>query len=125
MTGSTGKVIREGMGQATGLPDAETLDLVLTNALIVNWDGVYKADIGIKDNHIVGIGKAGNPDQQDGVTLGMIVGVNTEVIAAEKMIVTAGAVDAHVHFICPQLWTEALASGTVRCFPSNSLVSVN
>ncbi|SCZ97830.1 BZ3500_MvSof-1268-A1-R1_Chr3-3g06398 [Microbotryum saponariae] len=107
-----GKVIREGMGQATGLPDDMTLDLVITNALIIDWNGIYKADIGIKKNHIVGIGKGGNPDVMQGVTPGMIVGVNTEVIAGEKMIVTAGAIDAHVHYICPQLWTEAMASGT-------------
>ncbi|BGP20421.1 hypothetical protein JCM10213_001570 [Rhodosporidiobolus nylandii] len=106
-----GKVIREGMGQATGLPDSETLDLIITNALIIDWNGVYKADIGIKNNHIVGLGKGGNPDVMDGVTPGMVVGVNTEVIAGEKLIVTAGAIDAHVHYICPQLCTEALASG--------------
>lgn len=107
-----GKVIREGMGQATGRPDSETLDLVITNALIVDWSGIYKADIGVKNHLIVGIGKAGNPDVMEGVTPGMIVGVNTEVIAGEKMIITSGAIDAHVHFICPQLWTEAIASGT-------------
>lgn len=92
-----GKVLREGMGQATGRPDEETLDLVITNALIVNWDGIYKADIGVKKGMIVGIGKAGNPDVMDGVTDGMVVGANTETIAAEKLIVTAGAIDAHVH----------------------------
>ncbi|KAL8279235.1 hypothetical protein RQP46_008272 [Phenoliferia psychrophenolica] len=107
-----GKVIREGMGQATGLPDAETLDLIITNALIIDWSGIYKADIGIKKNHIVGIGKGGNPDIMASVTPGMVVGVNTEVIAGEKLIVTAGAIDAHVHYICPQLWPEAMASGT-------------
>ncbi|GAA5896085.1 hypothetical protein JCM5296_006240 [Sporobolomyces johnsonii] len=106
-----GKVIREGMGQATGLPDSETLDLIITNALIIDWNGIYKADIGIKSHHIVGIGKGGNPDVMEGVTPGMVVGVNTEVIAGEKMIVTAGAIDAHVHYICPQLCNEALASG--------------
>jgi len=67
------------------------------NALIVDWSGIYKADIGVKHGHIVGIGKAGNPDVMDGVTEGMVVGANTEAIAAEKMIVTAGALDAHVH----------------------------
>lgn len=92
-----GKVLREGMGQATGRPDSETLDLVVINALIVDWSGIYKADIGVKNGFIVGIGKAGNPDVMDGVTEGMTVGANTEVIAAEKMIVTAGAIDAHVH----------------------------
>ncbi|KAI5481304.1 hypothetical protein MNV49_004926 [Pseudohyphozyma bogoriensis] len=106
-----GKVIREGMGQVTGLPDTATLDLIITNALIVDWSGIYKADIGVKNNHIVGIGKGGNPDVMASVTPGMIVGVNTEVIAGEKLIITAGSIDAHVHYICPQLWTEALASG--------------
>ncbi|KAM0751713.1 urease [Meredithblackwellia eburnea MCA 4105] len=106
-----GKVIREGMGQATGLPDDETLDLVITNALIIDWNGIYKADIGIKNNHIKGVGKAGNPDVMEGVTPGLVVGVNTDTIAGEKLIVTAGAIDAHVHYICPQICTEALASG--------------
>ncbi|GAA6019361.1 hypothetical protein JCM11491_000909 [Sporobolomyces phaffii] len=106
-----GKVVREGMGQRTGTTDAETLDMVITNALIVDWDGIYKADIGVKDHKIVKVGKAGNPDVMQGVTEGMIVGVNTEVVAGEKLIVTAGAIDAHVHYICPQLCDEALASG--------------
>lgn len=92
-----GKVLREGMGQATGRPDSETLDLVITNALIVDWSGIYKADIGVKNGFIAGIGKAGNPDVMDGVTEGMVVGANTETIAAEGKIVTAGAIDAHVH----------------------------
>lgn len=107
-----GKVIREGMGQATGLPDSATLDLIITNALIIDWNGIYKADIGVKNHLIVGIGKGGNPDVMEGITPGMVVGVNTEVIAGEKMIITAGAIDAHVHYICPQLCEEALASGT-------------
>ncbi|KAH8917337.1 urease [Atractiella rhizophila] len=106
-----GKVLREGMGQATGRPDAETLDLVITNALIVDWSGIYKADIGVKSGRIAGIGKAGNPDVMEGITPGMITGVNTEAIAGEGLIVTAGAIDAHVHYICPGLWTEAIASG--------------
>ncbi|KAM0789920.1 hypothetical protein ACM66B_006760 [Microbotryomycetes sp. NB124-2] len=106
-----GKVVRESMGQAANKRDEETLDLIITNALIVDWSGIYKADIGIKKGFIVGIGKGGNPDTMQGVTEGMVVGVNTEVIAGEKLIITAGAVDAHVHFICPQLATEALASG--------------
>lgn len=95
-----GKVLREGMGQATGRPDSETLDLVITNALIIDWSGIYKADIGVKKGFIVGIGKAGNPDVMDGVTDGMIVGANTEVIAGEGKIITAGAIDAHVHCQC-------------------------
>lgn len=85
------------MGQATGRPDSETLDLVITNALIIDWSGIFKADIGVKNGFITGIGKAGNPDVMDGVTDGMVVGANTEVMAAEGKIVTAGAIDAHVH----------------------------
>ncbi|EJU04564.1 urease [Dacryopinax primogenitus] len=106
-----GKVIREGMGQATGRHSALALDLLITNALIIDWSGIYKADIGVKDGKITGIGKAGNPDVMEGVEASLIVGASTEVIAGEKLIVTAGAVDAHVHYICPQQWTEAIASG--------------
>ncbi|KAF5686510.1 urease [Fusarium denticulatum] len=106
-----GKTLREGMGQATGRHDAETLDLVVTNALIVDWTGIYKADIGVKEGMIVGIGKAGNPDVMDGVTEGMVVGSCTDVVAGEGKIVTAGAIDTHIHFICPQQVPEALASG--------------
>ncbi|CEQ41113.1 SPOSA6832_02796, partial [Sporobolomyces salmonicolor] len=108
-----GKVIREGMGQATGLPDSETLDLIITNALIIDWNGIYKADIGIKSHHIVGIGKGGNPDVMEGVTPGMVVGVNTEVIAGEKMIVTAGAIDAHGE-------SSLRRRGLLSCFPPPS-----
>ncbi|TBU32575.1 urease [Dichomitus squalens] len=107
-----GKTIREGMGQATGRSAAETLDLVITNALIVDCSGIYKANIGIKDGKIKGIGKAGNPDVMAGVHPDLVVGSATEAIAGEKLIVTAGAIDAHCHFICPQQVTEALASGT-------------
>ncbi|KAI0370338.1 urease [Pilatotrama ljubarskyi] len=107
-----GKTIREGMGQATNRPAAETLDLVITNALIIDWSGIYKADIGIKNGAIAGIGKAGNPDVMAGVHPNLVVGSATEVIAGEKLIVTAGAIDAHCHYICPQQVTEALASGT-------------
>lgn len=106
-----GKTLREGMGQASGRPDAETLDLVVTNALIVDHSGIYKADIGIKDSMIVGIGKAGNPDVMDGVTENMVVGNCTDVIAGEGKIITAGGMDSHIHFICPQQVQEALASG--------------
>ena len=106
-----GKVLRDRMGQAAGVGDAEALDLVITNALIVDWTGVYKADVGVKDGRIAAIGKAGNPDVMTGVTDGMIVGVTTEAIAGEGLILTAGGVDAHVHFICPQLANEAIASG--------------
>ncbi|KAG9118762.1 Urease, partial [Ceratobasidium sp. 392] len=108
-----GKVLREGMGQATNRPqDSNVLDLLITNALIVDWSGIYKADIGVRGGKIVGLGKAGNPDVMDGVHKDLVVGASTEVIAGEKLIVTAGAVDAHVHYICPQQWQEAMASGT-------------
>ncbi|KAI0078785.1 urease [Panus rudis PR-1116 ss-1] len=107
-----GKVIREGMGQATNRSSKDTLDLVITNALIVDWTGIYKADIGVKDGRIHGIGKSGNPDIMDGVDPNLVIGSSTEVIAGEKLIVTAGAIDAHVHYICPQQVTEALAAGT-------------
>jgi len=106
-----GKVLRDRMGQAAGVRDDDALDLVITNALIVDWTGIYKADIGVKRGRIVGIGKAGNPAVMAGVTPGMIVGVTTEALAAEGRIVTAGAIDAHIHFICPQQAQEALASG--------------
>ncbi|KAF7976623.1 hypothetical protein HWV62_6140 [Athelia sp. TMB] len=107
-----GKSIREGMGQATNRPASESLDLVITNAVIVDWSGIYKADIGVKDGLICGIGKAGNPDIMPSVHPNLVIGSSTEVIAGEKLIVTAGAVDAHVHYICPQQVEEALASGT-------------
>ncbi|CAN6449034.1 unnamed protein product [Victoria cruziana] len=106
-----GKVLRDGMGQAAGYSVASCLDAVVTNALIIDYTGIYKADIGIKDGKISSIGKAGNPDVMDGVQEDMIVGVITEVIAAEGMIVTAGGIDCHVHFICPQLAQEAISSG--------------
>jgi len=103
-----GKVIRDGMGQSQR-PSAECADTVLTNALIIDWWGIVKADIGIKDGRISGIGKAGNPDVQPGVTI--VIGASTEIIAAEGMIVTAGGIDSHIHFICPQQIEEALTSG--------------
>ncbi|MDF7811975.1 urease subunit alpha [Hymenobacter sp. YC55] len=106
-----GKVLRDGMGQAAGIPQAETLDLLITNALVVDYTGIYKADIGIKNGRIIGIGKAGNPHIMPGVTPGMVVGVTTEVIAGEGQILTAGAIDCHIHFISPQQIPEALASG--------------
>ncbi|KAI0925926.1 Urease, variant 2 [Taiwanofungus camphoratus] len=106
-----GKTIREGMGQATNRSSSETLDLVITSALVVDWSGIYKADIGVKNGVIVGIGKAGNPDVMASVHPNLVIGSSTEVIAGEKLLVTAGAVDAHVHYICPQQVTEALASG--------------
>lgn len=106
-----GKSLREGLGQATGRSDTETLDTVITNALIVDWSGIYKADIGINNGVIVGIGKAGNPDVMDGVSPDMIVGSCTDVIAGEQKIVTAGGLDTHIHFICPQQAEEAIAAG--------------
>ena len=107
-----GKVIRDGMGQdpratrAAGAPD-----LVITNALIVDHTGIYKADIGVRDGLICGIGKAGNPGLQDGVDPALAIGPGTEALAGEGMICTAGAIDSHIHFICPQLVTTALTSG--------------
>jgi urease subunit alpha len=106
-----GKVMRDGMGQAAGIADDRALDCVITNALIVDWSGIRKADVGIKNGRIAGIGKAGNPDVMAGVTAGLIVGVTTEAIAAEGLILTAGAIDAHIHYICPQQAYDALASG--------------
>ena len=103
-----GKVIRDGMGQGQGLSH-EVVDTVITNALIVDHWGIVKADIGIKSGRIAAIGKAGNPDIQPGVTIA--IGAGTEVIAGEGMIVTAGGIDTHIHFICPQQIEEALMSG--------------
>src|SRR6186713_3474592 len=106
-----GKVLRDGMGQAAGVSDDRALDCVITNALIIDWTGIRKADVGIKGGRIAGIGKAGNPAVMAGVTPGMIVGVTTEAIAGEGLILTAGGIDSHIHFICPQQVYEALASG--------------
>jgi urease len=106
-----GKTLREGMGQASGVSDEISLDLAIVNALIVDWSGIYKADIGVKNGVIVGIGKAGNPDVMDGVSPNMIVGSCTDVIAGEGKIITAGGFDTHIHFICPQQAEEAICSG--------------
>ncbi|MGH8480790.1 MAG: urease subunit alpha, partial [Gammaproteobacteria bacterium] len=103
-----GKVIRDGMGQGQ-LGMAAAVDTVITNALILDWSGIVKADIGIKDGRIAGIGKAGNPDVQPGA--GIVIGPGTEVIAGEGLIVTAGGIDSHIHFICPQQIEDALMSG--------------
>ena len=103
-----GKVIRDGMGQSQR-PSSEVVDTVITNALILDHWAVVKADIGIKDGRIAGIGKAGNPDVQPDVTIA--IGPGTEAIAGEGLIATPGAIDAHIHFICPQLVDEALMSG--------------
>ena len=103
-----GKTIRDGMGQASaGLE----VDLVITNALIVDHWGIVKADVGIRDGRICGIGKAGNPATMDGVDPDLIVGPGSEVLAGEGMILTAGGIDSHIHFICPQQIDEAIASG--------------
>ena len=106
-----GKTLREGMGQASGRTDSDSLDLVITNALIVDWTGIYKADVGVKNGVIVGIGKAGNPDVMENVHPAMIVGSCTDAIAGEGKILTAGGLDTHVHFICPQQAFEAVCSG--------------
>jgi urease subunit alpha len=106
-----GKVLRDAQGQMPGVGDADALDVVITNALVLDHTGVYKADVGIKHGRIAGIGKAGNPRTMDGVTPGMIVGVTTEAIAGEGLVLTAGGIDSHIHFICPQQAFEALASG--------------
>jgi urease subunit alpha len=104
-----GKVIRDGMGQAQTTRAGGAVDTVITNALILDWWGIVKADIGLRDGRIVAIGKAGNPDTQAGVTI--VVGPGTEAIAGEGHILTAGSIDTHVHFICPQQIETALASG--------------
>jgi len=104
-----GKVIRDGMGQAQAARAEGAVDTVITNALIVDHAGIVKADIGIRDGRIAGIGKAGNPDVQPGVDI--VIGPGTEAIAGEGKIVTAGGFDAHIHFICPQQIEEALYSG--------------
>ncbi|MGF1772869.1 urease subunit alpha [Vibrio wakamikoensis] len=103
-----GKVIRDGMGQSQR-PSAETPDLVITNALILDYWGIIKADVAVKNGRIQALGKAGNPDIQPGVDI--IVGPGTEVLAGEGSILTAGGIDSHIHFICPQQIEEALASG--------------
>lgn len=104
-----GKVIRDGMGQHPLATRNESVDLVVTNALILDYTGIYKADIGIKDGLFTAIGKAGNPLLMDNVD--MVIGASTEVLAGEGMIVTAGGIDAHIHFICPQQIQTAIESG--------------
>jgi urease subunit alpha len=103
-----GKVIRDGMGQSQRT-SKDAADTVITNAVIIDHTGIVKADIGIKNGRIAGIGKAGNPDIQPGVTI--IIGPSTEIIAGEHMVVTAGGIDTHIHFICPQQIDEAIAAG--------------
>jgi len=104
-----GKVIRDGMGQSQATRAAGAVDTVITNALIVDHSGIYKADVGLRDGRIAKIGKAGNPDTQPGVDV--VVGPGTEVIAGEGRILTAGGFDSHIHFICPQQIEDALHSG--------------
>ena len=107
-----GKTLRDGMGQSVKTTSADgDLDLVITNALVLDYTGIYKADIGIKDGKIAGIGKAGNPAVMDGVTPGMTVGASTEALAGEGLILTAGGLDTHIHFISPQQVECALYSG--------------
>ncbi len=103
-----GKVIRDGMGQSQLCSDS-VMDTVITNVIIIDWWGIVKADVGLKDGRIAAIGKAGNPDTQPDVDI--IIGAGTEIIAGENQILTAGAVDTHVHYICPQQVDEALMSG--------------
>ncbi len=104
-----GKVIRDGMGQSQVTRAAGAMDTVITNALILDHWGIVKADVGLRDGRITAIGKAGNPDTQAGVTI--VIGPGTEIIAGEGRILTAGGLDVHIHFICPQQIEEALASG--------------
>lgn len=105
-----GKTIRDGMAQSASIYGNE-LDVVITNAMIIDYTGIYKADIGIKDGKIVGIGKAGNPDTQDNISDNMVVGASTEVIAGDGQIITAGGIDTHIHFISPTQIPTALYSG--------------
>src|SRR5258708_1099942 len=107
-----GKTSRDGMGQsATATRDQGVLDLVITGVIIIDHWGIVKADIGIKDGNIVGIGKAGNPDIMDGVDKDMVIGAATEVHGGNGLIATAGGIDTHIHFICPQQIDHALYSG--------------
>ena len=109
-----GKVIRDGMGQSQVTRAAGAVDTVVTNALIVDHSGIYKADVALKDGLIQAIGKAGNPDTQPGVDI--IIGPGTEIIAGEGRILTAGGIDSHIHFICPQQMEGSLHSGVTTCF---------
>src|SRR6266403_1625140 len=114
ITSGGGKVIRDGMGQSSEAKREDSpgaLDLVITNALIIDHWGIVKGDIGIKNGRIVKVGKAGNPDTMDGVDPELIVGAATEVVAGENLIVTAGAIDSHIHFISPQQVEVALSNG--------------
>lgn len=111
------KTIRDGMGQNSGITNKNgALDFCLTNAVIIDYTGIIKADVGIKDGKIVGIGKAGNPDTQDGVDPSLVIGAGTEVLSVEGLILTAGAIDTHVHYICPQQAETALFSGVTTMY---------
>src|SRR5262245_57182797 len=109
-----GKVIRDGMGQSQVTRAQGAVDTVITNALVLDHWGIVKADVGIRDGRIAGVGKAGNPDIQPGVDI--VIGPGTEAIAGEGKILTAGAIDAHIHFICPQIIEEALTAGITTLF---------
>src|SRR5512147_722492 len=116
-----GKVIRDGMGQSPAATRAKgALDLVITNAIVVDWWGIVKADIGIRDGRIVGIGKAGNPDVMPGVHPDMVVGHTTAPIAGGPFIVTAGAIESHAHLISPEQSDHALAGGTTTMIGNGS-----
>ena len=106
-----GKSLRDGMGQSSSEPDSSCPDTVITSAVVIDSTGIYKADIGIKDGRICGIGKAGNPDIMDGVTPSLVFGASTEAIAGEGLILTAGGIDTHIHFISPTQIETALYSG--------------
>lgn len=106
-----GKSLRDGMGQSCNIPDKDCPDTVITNAVIIDYTGIVKADVGIRDGKICGIGKAGNPDIMDGVSPELVVGSGTEVIAGEGLILTAGGIDTHIHFISPTQIETALYSG--------------
>ena len=111
------KTIRDGMGQKVGMTNkCGALDFCLTNATIIDYTGIVKGDIGIKDGKIVGVGKAGNPDTQNGVDPRLVIGTGTEVLSAEGLIVTAGAIDTHVHYICPQQIETSLFSGVTTMY---------
>src|SRR5476651_994832 len=112
-----GKVIRDGMGQGQLLA-AEVVDTPITNALIIDHWGIVKADVGLKDGRIAAIGKSGNPDIQPSVNI--VIGAGTEVIAGEGLILTAGAIDAHIHLICPQQVEDALMSGVTTMIGGGS-----
>ena len=109
-----GKVIRDGMGQSQRTRAEGAMDTVITNAVILDHTGIYKADVGLKDGRIAAIGKAGNPDTQPAVTI--VIGPGTEIIAGEGRILTAGGLDVHIHFICPQQVEDSLASGITTMF---------